>query len=104
MNLPDTLHCANISIISDASCRKDYPGHLMNTMVCAGVEGGGTDSCEVRTQRGPTARGEEGGPRLGVGPRSDVAWLGPEKRGGVRLGMEKEGQLEGGWGLELETW
>lgn len=47
VNLPDTLHCANISIISDSSCSKDYPGHLMSTMVCAGVEGGGTDSCEV---------------------------------------------------------
>ncbi|XP_014405943.1 PREDICTED: kallikrein-15-like, partial [Myotis brandtii] len=52
VNLPDTLHCANISIISDSSCSKDYPGHLMSTMVCAGVEGGGTDSCE----------GDSGGP------------------------------------------
>ncbi|XP_036286294.1 kallikrein-15 [Pipistrellus kuhlii] len=52
VNLPNTLHCANISIISDASCSKDYPGHLMDTMVCAGVEGGGTDSCE----------GDSGGP------------------------------------------
>ncbi|KAM5207752.1 kallikrein-15 [Hipposideros larvatus] len=50
--LPDTLHCANISIISASSCKKYYPGHLMNTMVCAGVEGGGTDSCE----------GDSGGP------------------------------------------
>ncbi|KAM7059378.1 kallikrein-15 [Molossus nigricans] len=52
VDLPDTLHCANISIISTASCNKDYPGHLMSTMVCAGVEGGGTDSCE----------GDSGGP------------------------------------------
>ncbi|ELK30146.1 Kallikrein-15 [Myotis davidii] len=52
VNLPDTLHCANISIISDSSCSQDYPGHLMSTMVCAGVEGGGTDSCE----------GDSGGP------------------------------------------
>ncbi|ELK18488.1 kallikrein-15 [Pteropus alecto] len=52
VNLPDTLHCANISIISTASCEKDYPGRLMDTMVCAGVEGGGTDSCE----------GDSGGP------------------------------------------
>lgn len=52
MNPPDTLHCANISIISEASCNKDYPGRLTDTMVCAGVEGGGTDSCEVRAQGG----------------------------------------------------
>ncbi|XP_053462115.1 kallikrein-15 [Nycticebus coucang] len=52
VSLPDTLHCANISIISDTSCDKDYPGHLMNTMVCAGAEDGGTDSCE----------GDSGGP------------------------------------------
>ncbi|XP_058136687.1 kallikrein-15 isoform X2 [Dasypus novemcinctus] len=52
VNLPDTLHCANISIISTASCNKEYPGRLTDTMVCAGVEGGGTDSCE----------GDSGGP------------------------------------------
>uniref|UniRef100_A0A8D1HQF0 Peptidase S1 domain-containing protein n=1 Tax=Sus scrofa TaxID=9823 RepID=A0A8D1HQF0_PIG len=52
VSLPDTLHCGNISVISTASCNKDYPGCLLNTMVCAGVEGGGTDSCE----------GDSGGP------------------------------------------
>lgn len=56
--LPDTLHCANISIISASSCNQDYPGHLMSTMVCAGVEGGGTDSCEVRAPRGRAGRRE----------------------------------------------
>ncbi|OBS83059.1 hypothetical protein A6R68_22945, partial [Neotoma lepida] len=39
VRLPDTLHCANISIISEASCNKDYPGRVLPTMVCAGVEG-----------------------------------------------------------------
>uniref|UniRef100_A0A9L0R6S5 Kallikrein related peptidase 15 n=1 Tax=Equus caballus TaxID=9796 RepID=A0A9L0R6S5_HORSE len=52
VSLPDTLHCANISVISAASCNKAYPGCLMDTMVCAGVEGGGTNSCE----------GDSGGP------------------------------------------
>ncbi|KAM9755815.1 kallikrein-15 isoform 2-T2 [Dama dama] len=52
VRLPDTLHCANISIISTASCNKDYAGRLMDTMVCAGVEGGGINSCE----------GDSGGP------------------------------------------
>uniref|UniRef100_A0A4X2K8S3 Kallikrein related peptidase 15 n=1 Tax=Vombatus ursinus TaxID=29139 RepID=A0A4X2K8S3_VOMUR len=52
VKLPDTLHCANISIISTASCDKDYRGQVTDTMVCAGVAGGGTDSCE----------GDSGGP------------------------------------------
>ncbi|XP_037675277.1 kallikrein-15 [Choloepus didactylus] len=52
VSLPDTLHCANISIISTAACNKEYPGRLRDTMVCAGVAGGGTDSCE----------GDSGGP------------------------------------------
>ncbi|XP_066127535.1 kallikrein-15 isoform X2 [Saccopteryx bilineata] len=65
VNLPDTLHCANISIISSASCNKDYPGHLMDTMVCAGVEGGGTDSCE----------GDSGGPLVCGGTlQGIVSW------------------------------
>ncbi|XP_066230224.1 kallikrein-15 isoform X1 [Saccopteryx leptura] len=65
VNLPDTLHCANISIISATSCNKDYPGHLMDTMVCAGVEGGGTDSCE----------GDSGGPLVCGGTlQGIVSW------------------------------
>lgn len=63
VKIPDTLHCANISIISDASCDKDYPGRLMSAMVCAGVPGGGTDSCEVRAQT--TLAGERGRARVG---------------------------------------
>ncbi|XP_077837182.1 kallikrein-15 isoform X1 [Macaca mulatta] len=68
VSLPDTLHCANISIISDTSCDKSYPGRLTNTMVCAGAEGRGAESCEVRAQRGPQAekegwrQGDSGGP------------------------------------------
>ncbi|XP_057389717.1 LOW QUALITY PROTEIN: kallikrein-15 [Balaenoptera acutorostrata] len=44
VRLPDTLHWANISIIWTTSCNKDYAGRLVNTTVCAGVEGRGTDS------------------------------------------------------------
>lgn len=90
VHLPDTLHCANISIISASSCNKDYPGRLMNTMVCAGVESGGTGSCEVRAKGGPCP--EETG--LGVGMGSGFACFGPEKMLGVGLGMEKEEQLK----------
>lgn len=65
VSLPDTLHCANISIISDTSCNKDYPGRLTSTMVCAGVEGGGTDSCE----------GDSGGPLVCRGAlQGIVSW------------------------------
>ncbi|XP_038383984.1 kallikrein-1-like isoform X6 [Canis lupus familiaris] len=52
LSLPDTLHCANISVIPAASCNKDYPGRLVASMLCAGAEGGGTESCE----------GDSGGP------------------------------------------
>ncbi|XP_040313880.1 kallikrein-15 [Herpailurus yagouaroundi] len=55
VSLPDPLHCANISVIPATSCSKDYPGRLMSTTVCAGVEGGGTDSCG----------GDSGGPHTG---------------------------------------
>lgn len=65
VSLPDTLHCANISIIPDASCSKDYPGRLRKTMVCAGVEGGGTDSCEVRARRWRTGNKIASGWRKG---------------------------------------
>ncbi|EDL22688.1 kallikrein 15, partial [Mus musculus] len=65
VRLPDTLHCANISIISEASCNKDYPGRVLPTMVCAGVEGGGTDSCE----------GDSGGPLVcGGALQGIVSW------------------------------
>ncbi|XP_038515652.1 transmembrane protease serine 9 isoform X6 [Canis lupus familiaris] len=52
VSLPDTLHCANISVIPAASCNKDYPGRLVASMLCAGAEGGGTESCERRQKLG----------------------------------------------------
>ncbi|XP_051696732.1 kallikrein-15 [Oryctolagus cuniculus] len=65
VNPPDTLHCSNISIMADASCNKDYPGRVMATMVCAGTEGGGTDSCE----------GDSGGPLIcGGALQGIVSW------------------------------
>nr|XP_003465524.1 kallikrein-15 [Cavia porcellus]SFW93273.1 TPA: kallikrein E [Cavia porcellus] len=65
VTVPDTLHCANISVISRAACDKDYPGRLMDTMVCAAAEGGGTDSCE----------GDSGGPLIcGGALQGIVSW------------------------------
>jgi hypothetical protein len=45
-------------------------------MVCAGVQGGGTDSCEVRAERGHSSGGGEGTRTvLGVGVDLDLfAW------------------------------
>ncbi|KAM5236237.1 LOW QUALITY PROTEIN: kallikrein-15 [Ctenodactylus gundi] len=66
--LPATLHCASISTISNAACNKGYPGCLTNTMLCAGAEGGGMDTCE----------GDSGGPLVcsgalqGIVPWGDV--------------------------------
>lgn len=68
VNLPDTLHCGNISVIPTTSCNEDYPGRVKDTMVCAGVEGGGTDSCEVR------ARGSHGGRADGGGQVWELGW------------------------------
>lgn len=105
VNLPDTLHCANISIISDSSCSQDYPGHLMSTMVCAGVEGGGTDSCEVRATgvrgRAPR-RGRD--PSLGVGGGVGFCLLGAREdiRDGVRLELETVVGL--GWPMWGWVW
>uniref|UniRef100_A0A7N4V415 Kallikrein related peptidase 15 n=1 Tax=Sarcophilus harrisii TaxID=9305 RepID=A0A7N4V415_SARHA len=63
--LPNTLHCANISILPTTSCNTDYRGQVTDTMVCAGVEGGGTDSCE----------GDSGGPLVcGGALQGIVSW------------------------------
>uniref|UniRef100_A0A667IS07 Kallikrein related peptidase 15 n=1 Tax=Lynx canadensis TaxID=61383 RepID=A0A667IS07_LYNCA len=72
VSLPDPLHCANISVIPATSCSKDYPGRLMSTMVCAGVEGGGTDSGEGDSGEPHTAWLVCGGVLQGIVPWGDV--------------------------------
>ena len=107
VRLPDTLHWANISIIWTTSCNKDYAGRLVNTTVCAGVEGRGTDSREARADREPWKEGEERGTGLGVGMGQGFACFGPEKMlrrvfgdgGGraVRMGVRLELGLQRQW-------
>lgn len=67
----------------------------MSTMVCAGVEGGGTDSCEVRAQRGPCREERGRATGLGFGMGLGFACFGPEKMLGVGLEMEKKSSYSG---------
>ncbi|XP_054444397.1 transmembrane protease serine 9 [Pteronotus mesoamericanus] len=52
LHLPNTLRCANITIISHKECENAYPGNITNTMVCASVRESLKDSCQ----------GDSGGP------------------------------------------
>ena len=50
---PDTLQAATVNMIDDGTCAGDYPGEFdPNTMVCAGFQNGGVDTCA----------GDSGGP------------------------------------------
>lgn len=74
----------------------------MNTMVCAGVEGGGTDSCEVRAERGPCREGsgrDRFGSRDGAG--LSLLWATEDARGKSGDGKGRAVKMEGR--LELET-
>lgn len=70
----------------------------MSTMVCAGVESGGTDSCEVRAEKEPWKEVEGRGTHLGAGMGLGFACFGPEKmlrfgdgeRKAVRMGVRLE--------------
>lgn len=60
VSFSDTLYCVNISVILVVFCNKVYSGCLMDIMVCVGVEGGGTNFCEVRV-RGLCSEGRRSG-------------------------------------------
>nr|XP_037847934.1 kallikrein-11 isoform X1 [Chlorocebus sabaeus] len=50
LRLPHSLRCANITIIEHQKCENAYPGNITDTMVCASVQEGGKDSCQVSGQ------------------------------------------------------
>ena len=47
---------ANVTIISRSDCSSGYPNQITESMVCAGVNGGGTDACS----------GDSGGPLVAL--------------------------------------
>jgi trypsin len=50
---PNTLHAATVQVIDDGTCSADYGANFdRNTMICAGFQQGGVDSCS----------GDSGGP------------------------------------------
>lgn len=49
---PDTLRQVTLPIISNETCNEVFQGGILETMLCAGLEAGGKDSCE----------GDSGGP------------------------------------------
>uniref|UniRef100_A0A6I8NSI9 Kallikrein related peptidase 9 n=2 Tax=Ornithorhynchus anatinus TaxID=9258 RepID=A0A6I8NSI9_ORNAN len=51
---PDSLQCANITILERRLCQRAYPGMVSPNMICAGVWTGGTGSCQ----------GDSGGPLI----------------------------------------
>uniref|UniRef100_A0A674IPN3 Trypsin-like n=1 Tax=Terrapene triunguis TaxID=2587831 RepID=A0A674IPN3_9SAUR len=88
---PNLLQCGNVRIVSPQSCQASYPGRVTNNMVCAGVMGGGIDSCQpllsqpwappvqsrgvIMTQGGVSPQGDSGGPLLCAGQlQGIVSW------------------------------
>ncbi|XP_058386720.1 kallikrein-9 [Diceros bicornis minor] len=65
---PLTLQCANISILESKLCRRAYPGHISDSMICAGLWEGGRGSCQ----------GDSGGPLVCDGTLAGVVSGGAE--------------------------
>ncbi|XP_039584897.1 kallikrein-8-like [Passer montanus] len=47
VTLPKRLICAYVQLLSDAACRRAYPGRITPSMLCAGVSDRRVDSCQV---------------------------------------------------------
>ncbi|XP_020015518.2 kallikrein-9 [Castor canadensis] len=65
---PLTLQCANISILENKLCHWAYPGHISDSMICAGLWEGGRGSCQ----------GDSGGPLVCNGTLAGVVSGGSE--------------------------
>ncbi|XP_048224924.1 kallikrein-9-like [Perognathus longimembris pacificus] len=65
---PLTLQCANISILNTKLCHWAYPGHISDSMLCAGLWEGGRGSCQ----------GDSGGPLVCNGTLAGVVSGGSE--------------------------
>lgn len=78
VNLPDELHQVDIPIVDDSDCDLSYPSdYLLGdfeplTMICAGYEEGGKDSCS----------GDSGGPLMVPHPAGDLVQMGVVSWGG----------------------
>ncbi|XP_013364371.1 PREDICTED: kallikrein-9 isoform X2 [Chinchilla lanigera] len=68
VQFPLTLQCANISILEPMLCHWAYPGHISDSMICAGRWEGGLGSCQ----------GDSGGPLVCKGALAGVVSGGGE--------------------------
>uniref|UniRef100_A0A8D2JHL7 Peptidase S1 domain-containing protein n=1 Tax=Varanus komodoensis TaxID=61221 RepID=A0A8D2JHL7_VARKO len=46
---PKVLQCVKVPILTDAECKKAYPGNISDNMICLGYIEGGKDACQVRS-------------------------------------------------------
>ncbi|CAM5175702.1 unnamed protein product [Eretmochelys imbricata] len=64
-NITIILYCTMVHIVSNEQCKASFPGHINRNMLCAGLKGGGTNSCE----------GDSGGPLVCNGKlQGVVSW------------------------------
>ncbi|XP_028920202.1 kallikrein-8-like [Ornithorhynchus anatinus] len=68
---PEELQCAWVKTVDQEQCRARYGGAIKESMVCAGVQEGGTDTCQ----------GDSGGPLICGGTLAGVTSWGQPRCG-----------------------